>query len=113
MACMACQWTMPGHISNTEMYLDVNQLPQKGNNCCLVCLAQGIEQLLLRTLPFLALCQCAYQAGLQLRTLSGLRQDQLRSTAPSSPLTVLLPTARTLDGRSAAYQPLIHRCGLC
>ena len=78
-----CERIMLG--SNNDTYLDVNQLPQKGN-WCLVSLAQGLQQLLLRTLPFLALKQCAYQTGPQLLTLSGLRQNQLHSTAPLSPL---------------------------
>ena len=64
-----CQRTMLG--SSTDTYLDINQLPQKGD-CWLVSLAQGLQQLLLRALPLLALEQCAYQAGPQLRTLSKL-----------------------------------------
>lgn len=77
------QRTTPG--GNTNTYLDINELPQKGD-CCVVSLAQGLQQLLLRTLPLLAPKQCAYQTGLQLRTLSWLRQIQLHSTAPLSPL---------------------------
>ena len=76
---------MPG--SNQNSYLDVDQLPQKGDFALVVSLAQGLQELLLSSLPLLALKQGAYQTRLQLHTLSGLRQNQLHSTTPLRPLT--------------------------